>query len=188
MWQNFNSSFPHWSTPNNPLKLVCLGLPKINSAYTTNLQKSILDGGTKNASRQYKTRKRVQPHDAHDISNWHCSFQTFRTKDKRNWNQCSLRGVQLRKCAVPPDHLHSEISFLRTCNIPNVMPYVFRKAFVTLEALYCLRVHMVVDAWSFWSSQRLKLFTVFVSTWLRNCMRTKAKICPVLNFLRGNTD
>ena len=28
-------------------------------------------------------------------------------------------------CAVPPDHLCSEISFLHTCNIPNFLSYVY---------------------------------------------------------------
>jgi len=29
--------------------------------------------------------------------------------------------TKVRNCAVPPDHLRSEISFSRTCNIPNLI-------------------------------------------------------------------
>jgi len=30
-----------------------------------------------------------------------------------------LPASKVRNCAVPPDHLHSEISFSRTCNLPK---------------------------------------------------------------------
>ena len=35
-------------------------------------------------------------------------------------NQCYLESVHLRKCILPPDHLRSEISFSRTCNLPHL--------------------------------------------------------------------
>ena len=50
-----------------------------------------------------------------------------------------------RKCAVPPDHFRSKISFMRNCSIPNIMPYVYRTAFVTLETLNWLCVYMVAQ-------------------------------------------
>jgi len=36
--------------------------------------------------------------------------------------QCSLSKV--RNCAVPPDHLRSEIALSRTCNIQNLLLYM----------------------------------------------------------------
>ena len=35
---------------------------------------------------------------------------------------------RVRKCAKLPGHLRCEISFLRTCNIPNLMPHTYRIA------------------------------------------------------------
>ena len=42
------------------------------------------------------------------------------TQKQKNvpFGQCSLSEV--RNCAVPPDHSRTEISFSRTCNIPNL--------------------------------------------------------------------
>jgi len=89
---------------------------------------------------------------------------------------CEIRSLRyndpskVRKCAVaPPDHLLSEISFSRTCNFPN---------FVS---------HVVYAAEPFYHRNRL---TGCVTTWLRNCMRTKptfAQCKHLLNikFLRG---
>jgi len=42
---------------------------------------------------------------------------------------------EMRKCAVPPDHLRSEIPFSRTCNNPNLISCVCRMAFSPLETL-----------------------------------------------------
>ena len=40
--------------------------------------------------------------------------------------------MRLRKCAVPPDHLRSEISFSRTCNISNLnIAYLWHSSFTT---------------------------------------------------------
>ena len=89
---------------------------------------------------------------------------------------CEIRSLRyndpskVRKCAVaPPDHLLSEISFSRTCNFPN---------FVS---------HVVYAAEPFYHRNRL---TGCVTTWLRNCIRTKptfAQCKHLLNikFLRG---
>jgi len=35
---------------------------------------------------------------------------------------------KVRNCAEPPEHLRSEISFLRTCNIQNLLSYTHRIA------------------------------------------------------------
>jgi len=35
---------------------------------------------------------------------------------------------KVRKCAELPEHLRSEISFLRTCNIPNLISCIYRIA------------------------------------------------------------
>jgi len=35
---------------------------------------------------------------------------------------------KVRNCAEPPQHLRSEISFLRTCNIQNLISYIHRLA------------------------------------------------------------
>jgi len=35
---------------------------------------------------------------------------------------------EVLKCAELPEHLRSEISFLRTCNIPNLISYIYRIA------------------------------------------------------------
>jgi len=35
---------------------------------------------------------------------------------------------KMRKCAEPPEYLRNEISFLRTCNIPNLMSCIYRIA------------------------------------------------------------
>ena len=61
---------------------------------------------------------------------------------------------QVRNCGEPPDRLRSEISFLRTCNIPNLISHIHRIALP-------------------------KRFTGCVSTWLWNCMRTEANICSM---------
>jgi len=34
----------------------------------------------------------------------------------------------VRKCAELPEHLRSEISFLRACNIPNLISCIYRIA------------------------------------------------------------
>ena len=69
--------------------------------------------------------------------------------------QCSLWGAQLR----------SEISFSRTCNIPNYIMFIS---------------HSPLDAWN--ASLVVRLHD------LRSCMRTSTNICSVHNFLRGNTE
>jgi len=51
---------------------------------------------------------------------------------------------KVRNCAEPPDRLRSEISFLRTCNIPNLISHIHRIALP-------------------------KRFTGCVSTWLHGC-------------------
>ena len=61
---------------------------------------------------------------------------------------------QVCNCGEPPDRLRSEISFLRTCNIPNLISHIHRIALP-------------------------KRFTGCVSTWLWNCMRTEANICSM---------
>jgi len=58
---------------------------------------------------------------------------------------------KVRKCAELPEHSRSEISFLRTCSIPNLISYI----------------HRIVLS---------KLFTGCVSSWLWNCMRTETNI------------
>jgi len=51
----------------------------------------------------------------------------------------------VRKCAVPTDHLCSEISFSRTSNSPDLISYTYRIASVTLETLHCLCVYMLAQ-------------------------------------------
>jgi len=51
--------------------------------------------------------------------------------------------LTVRKCAVPIDHLCSEISFLRTSKSPDLISYIYRIASVSLETLYCLCAYMV---------------------------------------------
>ena len=48
-------------------------------------------------------------------------------------------------CAVPPDHLRSEISFSCTCNISNLISYAHRIAYLTLETIRWLCVYMVAQ-------------------------------------------
>ena len=45
---------------------------------------------------------------------------------------------EVRKHIVPPDHLHSEISFSRTYSIPNLISYIY-----CIEMLHLLCVYMV---------------------------------------------
>jgi len=69
---------------------------------------------------------------------------------------------KVRNCAVPPDHLRSEISFSRTSSINDIQPFY-----------------------------RWEHFTVCVSAWLRSCMSfvlNKTNIWSVFNLLGGNTD
>jgi len=60
----------------------------------------------------------------------------------------------VRKCAVPTDHLCSEISFSRTSNSPDLTSKTYRIASVTLETLYCLwhigpmRLYVCAIAWA----------------------------------------
>jgi len=51
----------------------------------------------------------------------------------------------VRKCAVPPDYSCSKISFSRTCNIPNLISYIHRKALLPLETLHWLCVCIVAQ-------------------------------------------
>jgi len=43
---------------------------------------------------------------------------------------------KVRKCAVRPEYLRSEISFLRTCNIPVLISCIYRIALVSLETFH----------------------------------------------------
>ena len=52
---------------------------------------------------------------------------------------------KVRNCAEPPDHLRSEISFSRTCNIPNLISCLYRIELLPLVTLHQLRVHMVAQ-------------------------------------------
>jgi len=47
---------------------------------------------------------------------------------------------KVRNCAEPPEHLRSEISFLCTCNIPNVLSNISCTALPTLQTLYWVSV------------------------------------------------
>jgi len=47
----------------------------------------------------------------------------------------------VRKCAVPPDHLRSEISFSRTCNIPNLKSYILYISHCPCNASVVVRLH-----------------------------------------------
>jgi len=98
----------------------------------------------------------------------------FFSKERSSWNQLRKRERKplfsvpstMRNCAIPRDNLRSEISFSRTCNIPNLISYIYNRAlvaFVTLETF-----HFCVS-----------------TTWLSKCMRTKTNICLVQNFLEG---
>ena len=51
----------------------------------------------------------------------------------------------VRECAMPTDHLCSEISFSRTSYSPDLISYIYRIASVTLETLYCLCVYKVAQ-------------------------------------------
>jgi len=53
---------------------------------------------------------------------------------------------KVRKCTVPPDHSRSEILFLCTSNIPNLISYVYRTAFemshwLSVDVFAQLHVH-----------------------------------------------
>ena len=78
---------------------------------------------------------------------------------------------KLRNCAVPPDHLCSAIPFSRTCNLLNLIRYVY--------------LYISQSPFNFGSGS-----LVYVSAWLRSCMRflrSRTYFCSVYNFLRGNT-
>jgi len=49
------------------------------------------------------------------------------------------------RCAVPLDHMRSEVLFSRTYNIPNLMSYIYLITFLTPEKLIWLRVYMVAQ-------------------------------------------
>ena len=55
-----------------------------------------------------------------------------------------------RKCAVPTDHLCSEISFSRTSNSPDLISYIYRICSVTLDTLYwlCMCLHGCTSAFA----------------------------------------
>ena len=57
--------------------------------------------------------------------------------------QCFFWRAQLYKCAISPDDMRGEISFSRTCNIPNLRSYIYRIALFTLETLHSLCIYMV---------------------------------------------
>jgi len=42
---------------------------------------------------------------------------------------------KVRNYAVPSDHLRSETSFSRTCNIANLISYIYRISLLMLEML-----------------------------------------------------
>jgi len=65
---------------------------------------------------------------------------------------------EVRKCAELPEHLQSEIAFLRICNIPYLISHIY---YIALS----------------------KRFAGCVSTWLWNYMRTETNICSMINFL-----
>jgi len=70
---------------------------------------------------------------------------------------------KVHNCAVPPDHLRSEISFSVTCSIPNLISFI----------------HIAKPFY------RLKRFTGCVSTQLLNCMLTKTNFAQCKIFLEG---
>jgi len=78
----------------------------------------------------------------------------FHCKGRDSQRQCSLYGA---KCAVPTDHLCSEISFSRTSNSPDLISYIHRIASVTLETLYCLCVYMVAQLHAHWNKHLLSV-------------------------------
>ena len=47
--------------------------------------------------------------------------------------------------------LRSEISFSRTCNIPNLISYIYRIALLTLQTLYWLCVYIVAQSHAHWN-------------------------------------
>ena len=123
----------------------------------------------------------------HSFSFWHwenkrmlsttCVFQKFQfSSGALSRLTCDLGSLSLlpnrpdslvtsvpsgvRNCAEPAEHLRSETSFLRTCNIQNLISYI-----------YCIALS--------------KRFTGCVSTWLWNCMRTETNICSMQNVLTG---
>jgi len=67
-------------------------------------------------------------------------------------------------CVVPPDHLLSENSFSRTCEIPHFVLYIYFTGLLLLETLHWFCVYMLVEF---------------------SCVKTN--ISSVYNFLRGNT-
>ena len=86
-----------------------------------------------------------------------------------------------RKCAVPPDLFHSEISFSSTCHIPNHCLSKKTKRYLKLMRIY------------FVFSEDLILILTFqkVCNWFRIrltkiSMLTKTNICLDWNYLMGN--
>jgi len=57
----------------------------------------------------------------------------------------------MRKCAVPQDYLRSEISFLRTCNIPNLILCIYSIALLPLKMLHWLFDYTVAQLHAHWS-------------------------------------
>jgi len=66
-------------------------------------------------------------------------------------------------CAVLQDHLRSEISFSRTCNILNLIRYIYRIALLTLLTLHCLCFCMVTQLHALRARQRKHLLSVELS-------------------------
>jgi len=101
----------------------------------------------------------------------------------------------VRKCAVPPDHLRSEISFSRTCKIPkhwkstktrrsylNEMCILF---VFSSDNLLILVIHYTLVLCS--NSHKFVINLELCLPRLKIFMSTNTNICSVWNFLRGNT-
>jgi len=64
-------------------------------------------------------------------------------------------NVPSRNCEVPPGHLRSEILFLPTCNIPNLISYIYCMA---LETLYWSCVHLIAQLHEHQNNVQCKIF------------------------------
>ena len=64
---------------------------------------------------------------------------------------------EVHKCTELPRHLCSEISFLRTCNIPNLISYVYRIALSKRFAGCVSTIYMVVKLHVHWNKHFLNV-------------------------------
>jgi len=76
------------------------------------------------------------------------------------WNRADSLATtsvpsKVRNCAEPPEHLRSEISSLRTCNIPNLISYVHRIAPSKRFTGCVSTISMVVKLHAHWNKHLL---------------------------------